>query len=71
MNAEQLARAFEPFFTTKEPGVGTGLGLWTSYRIIQQHHGTIDLQSREGEGTTVTIKLPLQPPDDSPKEPSL
>jgi signal transduction histidine kinase len=60
MNEEQMAKAFEPFFTTKEPGVGTGLGLWTSYRVVQQHNGSIDLQSRPGTGTTVTVRLPCQ-----------
>ncbi|UCC28731.1 MAG: hypothetical protein JSU86_11075 [Phycisphaerales bacterium] len=62
MNEEQLARAFEPFFTTKEPGVGTGLGLWVSYRVVQEHRGGIELQSRKGTGTTVTVKLPAAQP---------
>ncbi|MGD2108431.1 MAG: HAMP domain-containing sensor histidine kinase [Phycisphaerae bacterium] len=59
MTEDQRARAFEPFFTTKAPGVGTGLGLWTSYRIVEQHDGQIELTSSPGVGTTVTIRLPF------------
>jgi PAS domain S-box-containing protein len=55
---EHIARIYDPFFTTKEVGQGTGLGLSLSYGIIQEHGGRIFVESRPGEGTHFTIKLP-------------
>jgi len=55
---EHLTRLFEPFFTTKGKGKGTGLGLPVVYGIIRRHNGTIDVRSKIGEGTEITIKLP-------------
>jgi len=52
---------FDPFFTTKPVGVGTGLGLSISYGILQDHGGTIDVESVVGQGTTFSVILPLKP----------
>lgn len=56
---EDLDRVFDPFYTTKEVGEGVGLGLAISYHIIQNYQGTIGIKSKEGEGTTLTITLPV------------
>jgi len=54
------AKVFQPFFTTKPTGEGTGLGLSLSHDIIAQGHGgTLRVESREGQGTTFTVALPL------------
>jgi signal transduction histidine kinase len=55
-----LNKIFDPFFTTKDPGMGTGLGLSVSQNIIQQHGGTLAVQSTVGVGTTFTITLPIR-----------
>ncbi len=58
MRAEVAARAFEPFFSTKAGNDGRGVGLATVRQIVQQHGGTIELRSRVGAGTTVSVQLP-------------
>jgi signal transduction histidine kinase len=60
ISKENMRKLFTPFFTTKERGKGVGLGLAVVYGIIQRHKGRIEVQSKEREGTTFTIYLPLQ-----------
>jgi two-component system sensor histidine kinase ChiS len=55
---EDLPKILDPFFTTKEPGQGTGLGLSITYNILLEHNGTIEFESKQGEGTTAIIILP-------------
>lgn len=55
---ELKKKLFDPFFTTKPVGQGTGLGLAISYKIVEKHHGTIEVDSPNQEGTKFTIKIP-------------
>jgi PAS domain S-box-containing protein len=55
-----LSQIFDPFFTTKNPGEGTGLGLNIVYRIVTKYGGTIDVESKEGLGTTFTLRFPIR-----------
>jgi PAS domain S-box-containing protein len=54
---EKIAKIFEPYYTTKD--FGSGLGLTVVYKVVREHGGEISVQSREGEGTTFTISLPV------------
>jgi len=56
---ENLKKIFLPFFTTKSEGVGTGLGLPIVKDIIEQHNGYLTLESQVGQGTTITVHLPV------------
>jgi PAS domain S-box-containing protein len=61
MTRTDLDHLFEPFFSTKLSG--TGLGLWVTHNIITNHHGSISVQSRPGEGATFTLKLLTKQPE--------
>ncbi|MFZ5648216.1 MAG: ATP-binding protein [Bacillota bacterium] len=58
ISEKHISHIFEPFFTTKPVGQGTGLGLSISYGLITKVRGQIQVESREGAGTTVTVRLP-------------
>jgi signal transduction histidine kinase len=57
---EDLQHIFDPFFTTRPDQGGTGLGLSICQRIVQNHGGTIDIQSQRGVGTAVSVHLPIR-----------
>ncbi len=57
---EDLPRVFDPGFTTRSAGVGKGLGLSIVYNIIQKHNGEIQVDSKVGEGTKITVILPIE-----------
>ena len=59
MSEETLARIFEPFYTTKKVGEGTGLGMAMVYGLTEQMHGRVTVRSQPGEGTSVSIHVPL------------
>jgi two-component system, NtrC family, sensor kinase len=72
MSAEVLENIFEPFFTRSRTGKGTGLGLSITHRIINQHGGEIEAASRgPGQGSTFTVRIPLQPAEAVHEEPSV
>jgi signal transduction histidine kinase len=56
---ENLERVFDPFFTTKGPDQGSGLGLMICHRIVEDHGGTIEVESAEGQGATFRVRLPV------------
>jgi len=68
MPEENLTKIFEPFFTTKEKGQGTGLGLTITYGLVKKLHGNISVKSRENEGTTFIITLPIHMQEEMRKD---
>lgn len=70
MAPDVLAQALDPFFTTKEVGRGTGLGLPLVVRIVEGHHGYLDLESTPGRGTCASLYLPRWRDADRPEPPA-
>lgn len=56
---EQVNRIFDPYFTTKQGKSGTGLGLYITKKVVEDHNGSIKVEGAPGQGTTLTIRLPL------------
>jgi signal transduction histidine kinase len=59
---DKLGVVFDPFYTTKPPGEGTGLGLNIVYRIAAKYRGNVTVESVLGEGTTFSLRLPVDRP---------
>ena len=55
----QMSKIFDPYFTTKQNKSGTGLGLYITKKVIEDHNGSIKVDSVQGTGTTFVIRLPL------------
>ncbi len=64
MSEDVRSKIFDPFYTTKPIGEGSGLGMSISYKIIENHHGTIDVKSKVNKGTSMVIRLPIKQPTD-------
>jgi signal transduction histidine kinase len=59
ISREHIKKIYDPFFTTKTAGKGTGLGLSVSYGIVQEHGGSISVESNVGRGTSFRLDFPL------------
>jgi signal transduction histidine kinase len=70
ISTDLIDKIFEPFFTTKPPGKGTGLGLYNIKNVIQHMHGTIEVESRVGRGSTFTITFPQDTAEEDRSRPS-
>lgn len=70
ISKENISKIFDPFFTTKDVGEGTGLGLSVTYGIIQNHNGSISIDSEVGKGTTFKVCIPIKWQGDNSKEKS-
>ncbi len=70
ISAEHIDLIFDPFYTTRDVGEGMGLGLSVSFGVVQKHQGTIELETKQGEGSCFTIYLPQNGPiaDSNDKE---
>jgi signal transduction histidine kinase len=66
MSEETKEQMFEPLFSTK--GFGVGLGMVIVKNIIEQHRGEINVESKAGKGTTVTLRLPINLPERQRKQ---
>jgi signal transduction histidine kinase len=64
---ENRSKIFEPFFSTKTSEKGVGLGLAVVYGIITEHHGTIDVESKVGQGALFRVSFPAAQPGAPPK----
>ncbi len=60
LNGDELDKIFDPFYTTKDPGEGTGLGLWVSLGIVENHNGQITVSSVQNKETIFTVILPTE-----------